>query len=83
MTDEIDQEILDHERAAAVERMADDAICELDDARASEAERCESNIARQMADLERESSAGVDGCELRRTPDAATPGANQQRGNSL
>jgi len=51
----IDQEIVDQERAAALERMAAARIRELDWQREDDHERAENDLLRQMADLERES----------------------------
>jgi hypothetical protein len=52
----IDAEIVDHDRALEMQRIADDAIYELDVDRWLDEERIEHAIARQLADLERESN---------------------------
>lgn len=52
--DGIDDEITDKERAEALEQMADHAIAVLDAERAIAEDRAIAEIARHVADLERE-----------------------------
>ena len=51
----LDEEIVDRERAAELEELADQRIFDLDCERRFEDERAERAIERQLADLERES----------------------------